>query len=143
MVDVIERGEPALMVCHWTGIYWNGRELGFKIFQEVERRLHSRYADRIRWMKLSEVARYWAARELTVIESRDKSIELHAPFACPDFTLRLHARSSGVPLYGSAPLREISDRRALEPGTWHRQAEGDIVVCISLPKGRSTISCTG
>ena len=35
MVEVIERGEPALMLAHWTGIYWNGLELGFTIFQEV------------------------------------------------------------------------------------------------------------
>ena len=40
---MIERGEPALMVAHWTGIYWNGQELGFKIFQEVVRRLHARF----------------------------------------------------------------------------------------------------
>ena len=43
MVDVIERGEPALMLAHWTGIYCNGQELGFKIFQEVVRRLHARF----------------------------------------------------------------------------------------------------
>ena len=43
LVEVIQRGEPALMVCHWTGIYWNGQELGFRIFQEVVRRLHARF----------------------------------------------------------------------------------------------------
>jgi hypothetical protein len=53
LVDVIRRGEPALIVCHWTGIYWNGRQLGFEVFREVERRLRAGYADRIRWMKLS------------------------------------------------------------------------------------------
>jgi hypothetical protein len=67
MVDVITRGEPALMVCHWTGIYWNGEELGLKIFQEVVKRLRARF-DNLHWMKLSEVSRYWAARELTRIE---------------------------------------------------------------------------
>lgn len=51
--EVIRRGEPALMVAHWTGVYWNGQELGFRIFQEVERRLREHWADRIRWMKLS------------------------------------------------------------------------------------------
>src|SRR5205085_8585908 len=43
MIDVIERGEPAMMVAHWTGIYWNGEERGFQILQEVHRRLHARY----------------------------------------------------------------------------------------------------
>ena len=64
MVEVIQRGEPALALAHWTGIYWNGEEHGFKIWQEVVRRLHARF-DHLLWMKLSEVARYWAAKELT------------------------------------------------------------------------------
>ena len=73
-VEVIERGEPAFMVAHWTGLYANGQELGFRVFQEVVRRLQARY-DHLLWMRLSEVARYWAARELTGIELRRNSAE--------------------------------------------------------------------
>ena len=41
-------------------------------------------------MKLSEIARYWAARELTRIERPDASgLAFHAPFACPQFTVKL------------------------------------------------------
>ena len=50
-------------------MYFNGQEVGFKIFQEVVQRLHDAY-DNLIWMKLSEIARYWAARELTRIERR-------------------------------------------------------------------------
>jgi hypothetical protein len=67
MVEVIKRGEPAIIVCHWTGIYWNGLEIGFEIFREVVKRLHSNF-NHLHWMKLSEIARYWAAKELTRIE---------------------------------------------------------------------------
>ena len=62
--EIIRRREPAIMVCHWPGLYFNGQEVGFKIFQEVVRRLHDAF-DTLIWMKLSEIARYWAARELT------------------------------------------------------------------------------
>ncbi|MBM4032370.1 MAG: hypothetical protein FJ291_11350 [Planctomycetes bacterium] len=68
MVEVVERGEPAIIVSHWTGIYFNGEEEGFKTFQEAVRRLQAKYG-RLIWMKLSEIARYWAAKELTQIES--------------------------------------------------------------------------
>ena len=51
--EVIARGEPAIMACHWPGIYFNGQEVGFKIFQEVVRRLHAAY-DNLIWMKLSD-----------------------------------------------------------------------------------------
>lgn len=67
MVEVIQRGEPAFIVCHWPGVYFEGKELGFKIFQESVRRLHARF-DHLLWMKQGEVARYWAAKELTRIE---------------------------------------------------------------------------
>src|SRR5262249_45328902 len=32
--EVIARGEPAVLVCHWPGMYFNGQEVGFKILQE-------------------------------------------------------------------------------------------------------------
>jgi hypothetical protein len=38
---VIQRGEPALLLAHWTGVYFNGAETGFKIFQEVVQRPQS------------------------------------------------------------------------------------------------------
>ncbi len=139
LVEVIQRGEPALMVCHWTGIYWNGEELGFQVFKEVVRRLHARF-DHLLWMKLSEVARYWAARELTGIRTEGKTVALAAPFACPDFTVRWRSPGPGRPQLHSGgtvtALREVSSPRHLEAGTWHRQG-GDLTACFALPKGAS------
>ncbi len=141
MVDVIQRGEPAIMVCHWTGIYWNGQELGFKVFQEVVRRLEARF-DNLVWMKLGEVARYWAARELTRLERKEELIALYAPFACPDFTVRLEAKAGAAPRLRTtqAPvaLKEVSGPLQLAPGTWCRQG-GDVNVCLALPKGASQL----
>lgn len=141
MVDVIQRGEPAIMVCHWTGIYWNGQELGFKIFQEVVRRLHARF-DNLVWMKLSEVARYWAARELTRLERKEDLVAIHAPFACPDFTVRLEAKVGAMPRLRTAPepgaLKEVKSPLQLAPGTWCRQGD-QVTVCLALPKGASQL----
>ncbi|MEZ5303704.1 MAG: hypothetical protein R3F11_24130 [Verrucomicrobiales bacterium] len=69
MVEMIEKGEPAIMLCHWPGIYCNGDETGFQIFQKAITRVNAAFADRIAWMKLSEIATYWAAKELTKIEA--------------------------------------------------------------------------
>ena len=141
LVDVIERGEPALLVCHWTGIYYNGRELGFQAFQEVVRRLHEKY-DNLIWMKNSEIARYWAARELTRIEPEGATVKLRAPFACPSFTLRIAAQATKAPAVvrgrETTPLREVGDARRLEPGTWLR-GERETTVCFDLGRGRSEI----
>jgi hypothetical protein len=142
MIEVIERSEPAIMVCHWTGIYWNGQELGFKVFQEVVRRLHARY-DHLIWMKLSEVSRYWAAKELTRISRDGERINLRAPFACPDFTVRFESPLSGVPELESAgrvvPLKEVKTALQLQPGTWHRNA-AQLTVCFALTRGLSSLT---
>jgi hypothetical protein len=139
MVDVITRGEPAVMVCHWTGIHFNGRELGLEIFQEVVRRLHQRFPRAIHWMKLSEIARYWAAKELTAIEvgADRRSVTLRAPFACPGFTLEVETTAGGPPVVEargtSGPLAEAA-ADGLGPGTWHRAGDRTRL-CFDLPKG--------
>jgi hypothetical protein len=147
MVDVIERGEPALMVCHWTGIFWNGEELGLRVFREVERRLRSRYADRILWMKLSEVARYWAARELTKIEAVDAGIRLRAPFACPSFTVSCPWPSGQRPVIHqprrTLSLNNVTWRRDLRAGRWWRGSEGRISACFDLVKGENELLWRG
>jgi len=141
MVEVIERGEPAVMVCHWPGIYCNGGREGFKIFQEIVARLNQRY-DNLVWMKNSELARYWAARELTTIESSATGVSLRAPFACPAFTVEL-AAAQGVPTLvvknERKPLSEVSDRRKLTAGTWSRTGDR-VAACFDLPKGSSQLT---
>jgi len=141
LVEVIQRGEPALMVCHWTGIYWNGQELGFRIFQEVVRRLHARF-EHLLWMKLSEVARYWAARELTRLERNGNTIAFRAPFACADFTVRFPAPANRAPRVRIGPdlvvLKEVGAPLKLTPGTWCAEGE-KVTVCFALPKGASRL----
>ena len=141
MVEVIQRGEPALMLAHWTGIYWNGQELGFKVFQEVVRRLHARF-DNLVWMKLSEISRYWAAKELTSIERNGGTMKFSAPFACPDFTLRIAFRSQTPPQFRmgaeTKSLEEVSAPLKLKPGSWCRDGDSTLV-CFALPKGLSQL----
>ena len=140
MVDVIDRGEPAMMLCHWTGIYWNGQELGFTIFKEVVRRLHARY-DHLLWMKLSELSRYWAAKELTRVERSGASLTLRAPYACPAFTVRID-RAASAPSHEAggrlAQLTPVQKPTELVPNRFWRDGES-VVVCIDLPKGSSTL----
>lgn len=144
MVDVIGRGEPAVMLAHWTGIHWNGQELGFQVFQEVVRRLHARF-DNLVWMKLSEISRYWAAKTLTRIDAAAGRVAFRAPFACPRFTLRVPAgaaerpprlRASGV---DQAPLKQVQRALDLSSGTWCVTTAGRLI-CFDLPRGPSEIA---
>jgi len=136
MVDVIARGEPAIMVCHWPGIYFNGDEVGFNIFKEVIRRLEARY-DNLHWMKLSEIARYWAAKELTSIDDAGGNVVLKGPYACPEFTLEMSLPEGHVPRVSSdgkpIELKKVAAQLQLTTGTF--QQEGNLCrLCFDLPK---------
>jgi hypothetical protein len=139
--EVIARGEPAILVCHWPGVYFNGEEIGFNIFKEVVRRLEARY-DNLLWMKQGEIARYWAAKELTKIEKQGRQVIFTAPFATTRFTVRLSSNSQTPPrlmLAGKqAKLRRVTAPLRLQSGTWHSDGS-DITVCFDLPKGKSIL----
>ena len=139
--EVIARGEPAILVCHWPGVYFNGQEIGFNIFKEVVKRLHARY-DNLLWMKQCEIARYWAAKELTKIDKQGRQVTFSAPFATTRFTVRVSGTAANAPKLSAAgkpvELRRVTAPLQLQAGTWHADAK-DTIVCFDLPKGKSTL----
>jgi hypothetical protein len=143
LVEVLERAEPALLLAHWTGVYWNGRKLGLEIFREVVRRLHARF-DHLEWMTLSEIARYWAARELTQMQVSVNGVQFATPFACPNFTVRIGSLQTQAPEVVAGPggtprkLREVTRPKDVVSGTCLRSPNGTIV-CFDLPKGVSAL----
>lgn len=140
MVECIQKQEPAIMLCHWPGIYCNGSEHGFEIFQAAVGRLHGKYYDQILWMKLSEIARYWAAKELTTIERSENQITLQAPVAAPNFTLQF---SGKLPIFFAdekrTKLRPVKKLAELHAGNALQQGE-QWIVCFDLPHGTSRLS---
>jgi hypothetical protein len=94
-------------------------------------------------MKISEIARYWAAKELTRMTADGGTLRLHAPFSCPQFTLRVAVRSDAPPKLTAkeepVTLRQASGTTDLKPGAWLRDEQG-IVVCFDLPKGDSALT---
>lgn len=139
--QVIDKGEPAILVCHWPGQYFNGEEIGFNIFKEVVKRIHARY-DNLLWMKNSEISRYWAAKELTKIEKQGGRITFNAPFATTRFTVRTQTNSTTPPklIAGRKPIQlgRVNRPLQLQSQTWHADG-GDVTVCFDLPKGKSTL----
>ena len=140
MVEVIDAGQPAIMVCHWPGIYYNGTKLGFNIFKTVVKRLHQKY-DHLIWMKLSDIARYWACKKLTQIEISRNNIIIQAPFGTEQFTIRINRliRKATVIAAGKQAMLEKSDNKsAISSGTYYKE-DKDTILCFNLPKGESQI----
>lgn len=140
MVEVIEKGEPAIMVCHWPGIYYNGDKLGFNILKTVVQRLHQKY-DHLLWMKNSEIARYWAAKKLTEVSIKGKDIELYAPFATPHFTLKINKRVKAISVTSrgeTISLTPIASSKLLKDGHFSVDG-GSTLLAIPLKTGITTL----
>ncbi|MCE5347650.1 MAG: twin-arginine translocation signal domain-containing protein [Bacteroidales bacterium] len=141
MVDVIDSGEPAIMVCHWPGVYFNGEYIGFNILKEVKKRLDQKYENLV-WMKLSEIARYWAAKELTTISVEPNKIILKAPFPSPGFTLKLNStvRSPRIKTGGeeAKTIIRVKNKKEIKSNTWYSDRI-DSILCINLEKGLSEL----
>lgn len=148
MVEVIDGGAPAAMLCHWPGMYCNGTEVGYRIFQGAVKRVNAKYGERVIWMKLTEMARYWAAKELTeIVEKKEAgTILLDAPFGAPGFTLRVATQKKGAPLLSGKkgelriPMEKAKPgQTGLGANQWRATQEGQ-ELCFELPKGESVIS---
>lgn len=143
MVELIERGDPAVMLCHWPGLYNNGTKAGLHQFQMVVTALNKRFGDQTQWMKLSEMARYWAAKELVEMRLQDEKIMLDAPVGCRDFTFRLPVRIEGRPTYAPRGrhhyIERVENAKDLAEMKW-RQDGDECVICIPLAKGQSEIA---
>jgi hypothetical protein len=143
MVELIERRRPAIMLCHWPGLYSHGTKQGFLDFQNVVRALHVRFASQILWMKLSDIGRYWAAKELTKLAVQEgNTVVIDAPLSCADFTVRIGVRRETPPtLYVGQQrqqLREVNSPERLSSATFWSGA-GEIFACFNLRQGRSRL----
>ena len=138
----MDSGEPAIMVCHWPGIYYNGEKLGFKIFQKVVSRLEQKYGT-LNWMKNSEIAKYWAAKELTKIDFDGKKLNLQAPFAADNFTLEINTRKGSKAVLSvsgqNIPLERVKSRKELKAGCFYKHNKS-VIACFNLQKGKTTLT---
>ena len=140
LVEVIGAEEPALLVCHWPGIYYNGEKIGFNIFKTVVNRLNQ-YYDNLHWMKLTDIASYWAAKEHTKIRKVSSGIELHAPFACKDFTFSSALETSKPVLVFAGEtkaLDRVANKSELTANTWTFE-KGLNYYCVNLSVGQNLL----
>lgn len=150
LAELIARRQPAVLLCHWPGMYCNGTLTGFYAFQRVVRTLAEVHGRQTTWMKVSEIARYWAAKRLASLHAEGGRVAIEAPIATPDFTLEmdLDGSSAGVDRVAfragseSQPLEEVDSSWRLTAGTFVRDRDR-LTVCIDLPRGGSTLTLGG
>jgi hypothetical protein len=93
-------------------------------------------------MKLSEIARYWAAKELTTISVEKNKILLKAPFAAPGFTLKVNSSIRqpviNIPGGETKSFSRVNNIRSLQANTWYSEKSVSII-CLDLVKRTTEI----
>ncbi len=142
MVDRIQKREPAMMLCHWPGLYSHGTRKGFRAFQRVILSLEGRFADELLWMKVSEVGRYYAAKELATIRYAARTVHVDTPYGTPDCTLAITGPPPFDPVVvkGSKKqrLRRVGRRADLVEGSHFVDGE-TCWVCFRLEQGQTAV----
>ena len=100
-------------------------------------RLNQKY-DQLIWMKLSEISRYWAAKELTSIYADKNSIKLKTPFATSNFTIKLDSKIKNPGIKDGITFVEIQKETDLKPNTFYTDKTGTIL-CFDLKKGKTEL----
>jgi hypothetical protein len=107
----------------------------------VVQRLHEKY-QHLTWMKLSEIASYWAAKKHTRITQEGKTLNLYAPFNCNHFTLEVPGTFRNPTVIMGAEqimLKSVASATALEKNTWVN-VEDRTILCFDLPQGNCKVS---
>jgi hypothetical protein len=149
LVELIQGDAWAVFVTHWQSIYSNGKRQGLAGLDEVAARLNRTFGPRLLWMTNGEISRYRAAEETTTITRiDDDTFQVHALFACPDFTFSLPSATVGevqgaeVVQQGTAqPLTRDGGDGLMAHSSWRQAADG-LTVCFDLQAGTQTLRLT-
>ena len=90
---------------------------------------------------MSEIGRYWTAKQLTRMTRIGNTVQMQAPYRRELFTLRI-PQVTGPIWFGDQSLTPVSDLRTLDSGTLYSDGD-DAIVCVNLPTGASTLTCQG
>jgi hypothetical protein len=144
---VLRQELPTILLGHWPCFYANNGP-GFKTLKEVKRRLDAFDPDRTRtrWMKTSEIGRYWMARQLSEVAiepgagANAARLRIETAYPTPDFTLALNTGMHRVQRDG-IDLPEVKSRRDFRSGTFLVEAPQSFIA-FDLPAGTTKLALT-
>ena len=143
-VDLMNNGSYLTFYTHWTSLYGNGTKKGFMVVQEVARRANLHLGDRVKWMKTSEIARYWVASQTYEVKPDQEKgmivLRFQSPFTCPEFTVSCDLVGDGkiLPSCGGKPMREVTSRKDLKDNSWFRDGK-KLYLCFHLQEAATVL----
>jgi hypothetical protein len=143
---VLAAERPCVLVGHWPCFYVND-QVGFKVLKEVKRRLDAYDPDGTKtiWMKTSEIAHYWMARELTDVQAmpqaqgRECMIRLSTRFPTQNFTLSIQDWTAKRMRCNGTDLQPANSRRDFRSGTFLSE-DKKTFAAVNLVTGTTTVT---
>ena len=139
--EVIDAGDPAVMVSHWQGFYGlhNEDRRGFKAFKTIVQRLKARDPEGAytAWRKCSEITTYACAREMANLSVENQQIILDMPIQVPEFTLCLDQNEVREIRVDGQALKRVSTRAKFQADSFY--VEGQDTLIALTPKNRRTV----
>jgi hypothetical protein len=148
--EQIASGSSVTIVTHWQSLYSNGTRNGLKGLSELVSRINDSFADKIVWMKCTEIADYIACRSSLLFRPHQSpkgtfEVDISSPFNCRDLTFSFTASQTPrkITLLTSTDEENSSEKELtkvdrfelLETGCWlakEDEANGGrrIFVCL-------------
>jgi len=124
LVDLFHSDSPLIFHHHWWRMMKDDR-LGFDILRELAGRLFQIFGDNAQWMKISEIARYFATQnsfEVNIESTKNNQfLSFKSPFTCPDFTISFTAGEHAddfVITGGKQTLQKLRKGEPLRENSW-------------------------
>lgn len=100
LAELLASGSYIIFHSHWQSLYSDGSGDGLRGLAEVVRRVDQALAGRVVWMRMDELANYYAATQTCRIwmtgGAADWRLHLDLPFACPGLTLSLQGPAANT-----------------------------------------------
>jgi hypothetical protein len=143
---VLAKERPCVLLGHWPCFYAN-EQVGFKVLKEVKRRLdaYDPNGTKTLWMKNSEIAHYWMARELSELsvekdaDGKECAIHITTRFPTDNFTLAIHDWAAVRVQVNGTDLPQVKSRRDLRSGVFLVEGK-ETFVAFKLATGDTTLT---
>ncbi|MCD6465941.1 hypothetical protein J7L27_06215 [Candidatus Bathyarchaeota archaeon] len=155
LVELLNAGSYIVFHTHWNSLWSNDARHGLAVMEEVLKRINTLINDKILWMKLNEIACYYAASKTLDIHV-DKSPRLlrlfiDNRFPCPDLTVSFNCDFKASRIYLSKgsfrsgwkeakiseTIMELEESSSnLHPNTW-LQKEKRLFICFDNRLGNT------
>jgi len=131
LAELLKNKAYIIFHIHWYNSHGRDDKVGFFALKELASRIRDLWANKVIWMKCSELARYFTASKTWKAEVAGSRIILSSPFHCPLFTISFAVDREVKYIKVNGKKLKKKEKPPLEKCSW--TAMGDrVYLCFNL-----------